>query len=225
MFGPIKNIVFDFDGTLVDSMGSVVEGLTEAIRHVTGSVVKREELSKTFGPPPLEVLRRWVPEAQLLEAHAHWLEFEKHAEISTFPGIEDLLRVLREKKIGLAVFTGRDRRGTLQIMRQRSWEFLETNLVCGDDGFPPKPAPDALESIMKKNNWLPSESLMVGDHPYDMEAGRRAGMKTGVALWDLPSGPFTRRRKFQMAWDAVAEVPHDVKLVEPGSLIRWIQER
>jgi len=226
MFGPIKNLVFDFDGTLVDSMSIVVQGLTWAIAQTTSKNISKEELVATFGPPPREVLSQWVPQEKLEAAHSLWLDFEnKQNSVPAFAGVNEMLQSLLEASRGLCIFTGRDRPSTEKILSTLDWVpryFNLKEIVCGDDGMQPKPHPEALLHILKLKNWKAEESLMVGDHPYDMIAGRQAGMKTAAALWDLPVGQGTQRSRFKEAWTRWDTVDCDLRLTSPLSLKQWV---
>jgi pyrophosphatase PpaX len=230
MFGPVKNIVFDFDGTLVDTMSRVVAGLSGAIQHVSGKNVSRDELVATFGPAPKAVLEQWVPEDKVDQALEFWLEFEENSQslhMKPFDGVDEMLRFLKAENYSLAIFTGRDRNSTLKILRAHSWlgEFFEeADLICGDDGFDPKPSGEGLNHLISQRSWSPAETLMVGDHPHDMRAGRDALTKTAAALWDLGmAGGKTQRARFRQVWEKWGDDICDLRLPAPASLVAWLK--
>jgi HAD superfamily hydrolase (TIGR01549 family) len=230
MFGPVKNIVFDFDGTLVDTMSSVVAGLGAAVKHATGRDVSTEELIASFGPSPQGVLEQWMPKDKVPEAIKYWLDFETTQGPSTmrpFKGVPEMLKALNAAGYGVAIFTGRDRAGTLRIMREHGWlgpYFAEHHVVCGDEGHAPKPSPEGLEKALKACGFDPKVTLMVGDHPHDMRAGRAAGCLTGAALWDLTHMPGkTERGRFKAAWERWEDDLCDVRLSSPESLVAWLK--
>lgn len=227
MFGPIKNVVFDFDGTLVDSMASVIDGLGSALEATLGRRISEQELLASFGPAPQDVIRKWVPEAQVAETFAKWIAFEAKqtpADFIPFEGVEELLEGLKKLGIGIGIFTGRDRLGTLRIAKHQQWVgkfFDEAGMICGDDGFAAKPKPDALIELLGRMKWDPATVLMVGDHAYDMMAGQAAGTKTAAALWDLPKGKATEKGRFREGWKKWDSVPCDLRLASPKSLLAW----
>jgi phosphoglycolate phosphatase-like HAD superfamily hydrolase len=225
MFGPIHNFVFDFDGTLVDSMPVVVEGLTWAIAQCQCEVPSRNELVATFGPPPEGVLARWVPAERRVEALKLWHEFEAKAPLPrVFDGINELLELIVLKKRGLGLFTGRDRASTTHILTALGWTqiFEPQMIVCGDDAFSNKPSGAALKHMAALKNWAPKESLMVGDHPFDMAAARDAGFRAGAALWDLPHEAKTQKAKFRQSWSKWNDIDCDLRIADPQSLHRWL---
>jgi HAD superfamily hydrolase (TIGR01549 family) len=230
MFGPIRNLVFDFDGTLVDTMSQVTEGLGSAIERVIGRRIPEKDLVATFGPAPQAVLAQWVPEDKVLLALQYWREFDKHSGpefMRAFPEVEELLEFLKKEGFGIAVFTGRDRESTLKILEARGWYqkyFNEENTVCGDDGHAPKPSPEGLNILLKRFSWKAADTLMVGDHPHDMAAGRAASCKTAAALWDMSMiAGNTQRSRFKQAWEKWSADACDVRLQSPRSLMAWLK--
>ncbi len=230
MFGPILNFAFDFDGTLVDSMPVVVEGLSWAIAQCQCREPSRDELVATFGPPPEGVLAKWVEPEKLAQALALWHEFEAKAPMPTvFDGVEELLAAIAAKGRGLGLFTGRDRKSTLHILNALKWTSLfEPEMVfCGDDGLPNKPSGVALKKMVEIKKWVPQQSLMVGDHPFDMAAARDAGFRAGAALWDQSqnnsqTAAKNQKAKFKQSWIKWDGVDCDLRIAEPRSLLRWV---
>ncbi len=231
MFGPIRNVVFDLDGTLVETMPSIIRGLKLAVESGLGREVTQAELVATFGPPPLGIMRTWFSdEAVAQRAHQVWLDFERDLdpnEMRAFPGVPEMLEGLAASGVGLFLFTGRDRNGALRTLQHNGWldrYFLADRMRCGDDGFPPKPAPEGLVRLLADHGIDPASTLMVGDHSMDVKAGRAAGTKTGAALWDLPPGEKTQRARFREAWSKWDGLPVDVRLIEPTSLLSWLKK-
>jgi pyrophosphatase PpaX len=230
MFGPILTYIFDFDGTLVNSMASVVKGLQNAIEVGSGRVVSERDLIATFGVAPLAILQKWVADPDRVEmAWQAWLEFERTsgaAAFEPFEGVTDLLAEIHSRGLKMGVFTGRDRASTLRILRHHGWlnrYFTETSIICGDDGFPTKPKPEALQELMRRLGANPTTTLMTGDHEYDMQAGRAAGTKVAAALWDLPQGRASRRASYKEAWSKWDAVSLDLRLESPRSLVEWLR--
>src|SRR5690606_35635099 len=148
-----------------------------------------------------------------------WLDFENREGVALakpFVEVPELLEALRSLGLNYALFTGRDRAGTLRILDKLGWlgaHFTPDTIVCGDDGFAPKPSADALVDLMGRLGMQPDTTLMVGDHVHDMSAGREAGCKTAGALWDLSAAPgATDRARFREAWNKWPQALCDLRL-------------
>jgi HAD superfamily hydrolase (TIGR01509 family) len=177
--------LFDVDGTLVDS----AEDICGAVRTV---------LSGTSRPDvPFEYLRRYIgrhlndlfidlfPDATPEQLDA-WLqhyraEYPKrdHASTVAFPHVRDVLSVLPGRK-STATTKGTP---TTRLVLDRFGLLPFFDHVQGTDGFPAKPAPDVLFKSIELFGARPEDCLFVGDSAPDMEAGRRAGIKTCGVLY------------------------------------------
>ncbi len=188
--GPtLKGVIFDMDGTLVSTLPLIVHCVNEIIEKYLGRTLTMEEVMATFGPAAREIIRRFT--GQLGEAKSkaaiedyyscYRRELPKRALI--FPGIEELLGKLRGSERRLAVFTGVER--VLMDMTLNSFGLTKYFhvLVAGDDVQRTKPDPEGVELALNQMGLNPKESLMVGDSPSDILAGKGAGVITAAALW------------------------------------------
>jgi phosphoglycolate phosphatase len=232
MFGPAKAIIFDMDGTLLDSMPSALRGLKEAVEVGLGHAIGDEELHKTLGMAPADIIRTWIPSEPVAydRALAYWNKF--HAALTSqdyipFFGIPELLTYLKGKDIPFALLTGRDRFGTLGFLNELGWMdtfFTEERIIAGDElHVRPKPSPEGVVHLAKVMGVEPKDVLMVGDGRADMLAGSAAGAMTAGVLWDFPPGPEPRRLKFKRLWERFDGLPCDMRLENPGALIAWLE--
>jgi HAD superfamily hydrolase (TIGR01509 family) len=103
----------------------------------------------------------------------------KHAATRVFPGVADMLDSLGGRKSTATIKTTRTTRGVLeQFGLIQHFEHVQ-----GTDGFPGKPAPDVILASLRALGAAPDECLLVGDSAADMEAGRRAGVRTCAVRW------------------------------------------
>ena len=162
-------VVFDLDGTLLDSLPLVLAAIRHAIEPFGGTATM--DLFANLGGPPEKFLGPLVGgEANLPEAMARMYAFhrEHHELIRPYDGAVETLTALREQGRDVAVWTGRDRRSTEDLARR--WRLGEQlgALVCGDDLPTHKPHPDGLREILRRLGRAPAECVMVGDADVDV---------------------------------------------------------
>tara|TARA_B100000886_G_scaffold119983_1_gene80729 strand:- start:63 stop:719 length:657 start_codon:yes stop_codon:yes gene_type:complete len=100
-----------------------------------------------------------------------------------FDGVEELLNVLNEKKIKWGIVTNKPRRFAEGIVQNKLGKFKPPFLICPDDVGTRKPEPDGLLHALSLSISKPENSIYIGDHQMDMEAGERANMLTGAAAY------------------------------------------
>jgi HAD superfamily hydrolase (TIGR01509 family) len=103
----------------------------------------------------------------------------KHAATRVYPGVADMLKSLGGRKSTATIKTTQTTRGVLeQFGLLRHFDHVQ-----GTDGFPAKPEPDVILASLRAFGADPEKCLFVGDSPSDMEAGRRAGVRTCAVRW------------------------------------------
>ncbi len=171
-------LVFDWDGTLVDSTGHIATSLQasfadlglpvptdHAARHVIGLGLR----------DALTYLNPGLPESRYAEVTAryshHFLSGD--AGISCFPDVMESLACLNREGYLLAVATGKSRRGLDRSMQSMALAPHFHASRCADEGFP-KPHPDMLETLMSMLGTTPERTLMIGDTTHDLQMAANA---------------------------------------------------
>ena len=227
MFGPIKGVIFDLEGTLINTYKTVLVGLEKALEAVGESLGDSKILS--LNQSPMMLIRQIVPEAKWDAAFSFWQKFEGNIEknILVYEGVEDLLGYLNEKKIFTALYTSRDRLSTSSILEEKKWipkYFTYEHLRCGDDSTGRKPSPLPIEDLCRIFKMNKKEILMVGDNRVDAEAAKAAGILFGGALWDLPgTEKQTFRSRYSESWNKWNGVDMHFRLPSPLSLKEYFE--
>jgi pyrophosphatase PpaX len=185
----IAGVLFDLDGTLIDTVDLIHRSFDYAVRTVLGRKLSRSELLQNMGRP-LAVQMRCFSRSkvnELLEAYNEHNLVQHDKYISAYPGTADTLAWIKsEKKMRMGVVTSKKRdlclRG-LEITGLRN--FFEA-IVAMEDTSHHKPDPQPVFLALEQLELQPSQSVFIGDSPFDIVAGNRAGVFTGAALW----GPF-----------------------------------
>lgn len=173
-------IVFDWDGTLIDSASTIVECIQAASRDLGLPVPTRARASHVIGLGLQDALRFAVPGLPSTETRnfvaryrAHFLARED--EMRPFEGIEALLEGLLARGLRLAVATGKSRRGLERALDACGLRAHFVASRCADE-TQPKPHPAMLRELMTQLVVDAHEALMVGDTSHDLEMARDANV-------------------------------------------------
>jgi len=179
-------IVFDWDGTLMDSTALIAGSLQSACRDVGAPVPSDADARYVIGLNLADILRHVAPDidpevqARLIERYRY--HFTAGEQSPLFEGIADLLAELHGSGKRLAVATGKSRRG-LQLALDRTglgrlFEFTR----CADEGFA-KPHPGMLHAILDYTGVEASRAVMVGDTTHDLQLAANAGVDAIAVLY------------------------------------------
>ena len=188
MADKIKLIVFDWDGTLMDSEAQIVTCLHAAIADLGLEPMDDDTVKNVIGLGLREAIDTLVPGRderfqQTFVEHYRKYWFQSEAS-QLFEGVRDVLDTLARQQLLLGVATGKARRGLQRVLGETGLTPCFHATRCSDEARS-KPHPQMLLDIMAKLDVLPGETLMVGDTEYDMEMATNAGaakiaVRTGV---------------------------------------------
>lgn len=180
-------VVFDWDGTLIDSIGSIVECTRCALADLGVEMPPVEEIRSSIGLGLEDTFARYYPHlgrdmrARVMERYAHhWVE-TWHLRHDPFPASGEVLRRLSAAGALLGLATAKSRRGLVRDFARTGLgaHFHATRTV---DECPPKPSPAMLLELMEELGAGPAETLMVGDSRWDLEMARNAGVDSVAVL-------------------------------------------
>jgi phosphoglycolate phosphatase len=173
--------LFDIDGTLLDSAPDICGSIQQVLFAANADLRLSHEYLKgyiglnlvdLFGP----LFPHYSPEQidRMIQDYRAIYHARRHSQTAVFPGVTEALSTLPGRK---ATATTKGTPTTAAILRQFGLiQYFDH--VQGTDGIPSKPAPDVLLAALTGLAAQPAGCLMVGDSPADMEAGRRAGVRT-----------------------------------------------
>ncbi|WP_448587879.1 HAD family hydrolase [Thermocrinis sp.] len=182
----IELVIFDLDGTLIDSAEDIAIHVSKVLKELKGRTVSFEEVKKNIGDGARSLLLNFFdPEEleQALERFLFYYRAEPVLNTRPYEGIMETLEKLRKRKVLLAVATNKPHDITLDVLKALGMmEFFHE--VVGADLLPEKkPSPMPLLEIARRLGVETTRALMVGDSHVDIEAGRRANMQTAYASW------------------------------------------
>lgn len=182
----IRTVLFDLDGTLVDSLSLIQETYRIVFRRM-GLPWKGGEVMRFVGISLREIAARFAPSRaeEFISLYQHEYERRHDACLRIFPGSRRVLESLVRRGYQTGVVTSKGRRGTCLALRRLQLEELFDITVTADDVRRAKPHPEPVIKALRALGTPPGGALFVGDSPFDFEAGRRAGVKTLAVSWGL----------------------------------------
>lgn len=185
-----KLIVFDWDGTLMDSEAKIVTCLQAAFRDIGEPPPAREVARDVIGLGLADAMAKLWPEADPVQQNrvSDRYRFHYHGADKTpstlFPGARELVDWLLEQDYLLAVASGKSRRG-LDSVLDATGIADRFHTIRGADETRSKPHPEMLLQIMDELGVTAAETLMVGDTEYDMQMARSAGTSALAVCWGV----------------------------------------
>ncbi len=178
-------VLFDLDGTVVDSGGIILASMRHATREVLGRDFGDAELMQAVGGPGLEAqMAAFAPERvdELVRVYRDHNE-PLHEELEACAGMEDVLLRLHAEGRRLGVVTAK-RRATVELAFARvPLAHLFETIVGGDETEKHKPDPAPLLLAAERMHASPAETAYVGDSPFDIRAAKAAGMYAIAVTW------------------------------------------
>ncbi len=177
---PIRAVVFDWDGTLVDSFAATRHASMAVFRHF-GVRMDEARYQATYQPDWHATYREvGIPESRWGEANAIWQTCyrERLAEVRLFPGVREVLADLAAAGIRLGVVTSAERARLLAEIERFRLQNSFGALVAFEDAGRQKPHPDGLRRALGELGVPADRALHVGDRPEDVQMGKRAGART-----------------------------------------------
>ncbi|MDP1690441.1 MAG: HAD-IA family hydrolase [Burkholderiaceae bacterium] len=172
-------IVFDWDGTLFDSTALIVRCIQDACRDVGATVPSDVDAAYVIGLGLHDALRHAAPGLPVVRYRELGLRYRHHYfarqhGLSMFPGTLEMLKALKARHHGLAVATGKGRRGLDEALAHAQLQGLFDATRTADETAS-KPDPRMLNELMRELGAEPGRTLMIGDTTHDLQLAVNAG--------------------------------------------------
>ena len=195
-----KLIVYDLDGTLIDSRHDISDAVNWTLKELGFSCLPGDRVSAFVGSGVKNLMEQALKEVcpsggKLPLERAIKLFRRRYSEhlldqTCLYPSVQKVLEFFKARL--QAVITNKPENFSLTILKGLGVSHYFFEVVGGDRGLPKKPAPDALIEILKQANVEPHESILVGDSAIDIETGRSAHVKTIAVTYG-----FSKREKIE----------------------------
>ena len=180
-------LVFDWDGTLVDSIERIVTSLQYASKQAAGLDVSETEAKDVIGLSLAEAITKLHPELEtkhqtteltaIADTYRQHYLYDNEVPAPLFNGVNELLDKLRHQGYTLAISTGKSRIGLEQSIAEHNVaDYFSTTRCAGENKS--KPHPEMLHEILNELNFCADQALMIGDSEHDLKMANNANMKS-----------------------------------------------
>jgi phosphoglycolate phosphatase len=188
----MKLIIFDCDGTLVDSQHAICAAMEHAFTRLALPLPSRGEILGVVGlslPQAFAVLAPQHPlsvQSELAEYYRSDFPGKRQQpqmHDPLYPGIADVVTALAERgDTLLGIATGKSQRGVERLLTREGWQGHFVTIQTADEN-PSKPDPSMILNAMAQTGADPASTLMIGDTTYDIEMARAAGVGALAVAW------------------------------------------
>lgn len=180
-----SSILFDLDGTLIDSVELIVRSYQHATTIHLGEPLAREAIVPTIGLSLEAILEGLAPGRGpiLVEIYREYMRANHDALVRPYDGVLETLRALRERGYRLGIVTSKGRPAATLAFRQWALDAYVDVTICAEDAPRTKPAPDPLLAAAAHLGVEPGQCCYIGDTPHDLIAARAAGMPAIAVPW------------------------------------------
>ncbi len=180
----LKAIIFDVDGTILDTEQAILQSLQRTLREETAKEYTLDELRFALGIPGKDTLQQLNVD-DIETVYQKWstavLDFSQ--EVSVFPKLEAVIQSLASKPIQLGIVTSKTRQEVTDEFDPFGLSNYFTHIISASDTEQHKPHPEPLLACLELLQVAPEDAIYIGDSIYDLQCAKQAGAKFALALW------------------------------------------
>lgn len=213
---PIKLIIFDVDGTLVDSGIDICNALNHAIDPFAISKTNLQETLTLVGEGVTKLIKKLlikrsspVDVSIVLESFLSFYAAHPADNTTIYSGVEETLDLLGGYK--KAVISNKTESLTCQVLESLHLKHYFEHIVGGDTFPQKKPSPEPVHNVLAHFRATADETILVGDSIYDIEAGRSAGVKTVAVTYGYGFPGFDSYADFRI--ESIRELPEIISRI------------
>ncbi|WP_147804355.1 pyrophosphatase PpaX [Alkalicoccus halolimnae] len=183
----IDTILFDLDGTLINTIDLIVASFEHTLDHYFPETYTRKDIAGFIGPPLSETFERMNPDyaSEMIDKYREF-NHAKHDElVSEYTGVLETLEQLYDQKYAMAVVTTKRRDTALKGIQLMNMEKYFPVVISLDEITKPKPDPEPLQMALEQLGKNPHQAIMVGDSEHDILAGKNTGTLSAGVSWSI----------------------------------------
>lgn len=181
-----KHVVFDFDGTLLNTDRLIINSWQAVFRNYRGENGDEDLILSTFGETVAHTMRKLFPEINQNEAMELYRTYQREhsrGAYSLYPGVAELIDNLIEKGFKTSIVTSRLKKTTFQYLNEMGIEDKFDLVLTADDVDMHKPDPKPLLKAMEKLGTSKEDTIMLGDTKFDIGCCNNAGVDSVLVEW------------------------------------------
>lgn len=212
----INTILWDFDGTLLNTNDVILESWQHTYEHYYGHKMPVEHITRCFGEPLLVTMAREFPDVPPKDSAEIYREYQKdiaYTWAKTIPGVFELVEYLRDKGYKQCIVTSRTTESTLRYLELFKKGYLFDGLVTCDDTDKHKPEPEPILLGLEKMGSANDEAIMIGDGVFDIKCANNAGVRSVLVGWRITDSDKA----------VIADAVHDYEVETPEDLKKLIE--
>jgi len=206
-------LIFDWDGTLMDSISHIVNSLQYAMRETGVEILSREQSKDIIGLGMREAIAALFPDYADDDGFIHrytqnYKNYYREPSRTTllFPGAQDILLELKDKGYMLAIATGKGRQGLDHVLQQTGLGYLFSSSRCANETRS-KPHPEMINAVLDDTGFNYKQAIMIGDSEYDLEMASNAGVVSIGASYGVHSEARLRKHNPVTTIANITELP------------------
>ncbi|MDQ1144399.1 pyrophosphatase PpaX [Bacillus sp. SORGH_AS 510] len=187
MTNKITTVLFDLDGTLIDTNELIITTYLHTLEKYFPSKYQREDVLPFLGPTLHEVFGNMDPDrVEEMVSEYRAFNIANHDElVKEFEGVLETVQTLKERGYKMGIVTTKRHDVTLKGLRLMNLEDYFEVIVAYDHVEKVKPDPEPIFKALEQLGSTPEESIMVGDNFHDILAGKNAGTATAGVAWSI----------------------------------------
>ncbi|ADH61574.1 HAD-superfamily hydrolase, subfamily IA, variant 1 [Thermoanaerobacter mathranii subsp. mathranii str. A3] len=183
----IRTVLFDLDGTIIDTNELIIESFKYTIQKHLGYIIQPEEVTPYFGEPLQITLKRFSQDKWelMVDTYRRYNEFNHDKYTRIRQDVKAALELMYKNGIKMGIVTSKRRELAVRGLKLFDLEKYFKVIVALEDTERHKPHPDPIVKALEVLNANKEETLMVGDSPYDILCASNAGVKSVAVKWTI----------------------------------------
>jgi pyrophosphatase PpaX len=204
----IDTILFDLDGTLVDTNELIISSFLHTLGKYYPDKYKREDVLPFMGPSLYDTFSGIDPErAEEMILEYRTYNHENHDRlVKEFKGVNETVKRLKEDGFKIAIVSTKILDTVVKGLKLTKLDPYFDVIVALDHVEKPKPDPEAIYVALKQLDSTPEKAIMVGDNYHDILAGKNAGTKTAAVAWSMKGRDFLAKYEPDFMLDEMSDL-------------------